>query len=446
MNIRNQLSIILIFFSVIVNVNAQNTLTLEKCIEKALNQSLQLKSDNYDLEKTKASIGQAYSTLLPSINGSASYQYYFDVSTSVLPSESFGGQAGSYSAVKFGVPQTKSAGITLNQTIFNASSLIALKATKAYLELNHLQIQNSKEELIYNITATYYNIQTIEKQIDLSNKNLNNTEKLLKSTQDQYKAGLATQTDVDRLLVTRDNSAASIETSKNSKEKYYNLLKLLMNVPLDDVIQVVPFTDIELDAIALQQASFNAQNKTNYLQIIENKHITNLQRKNISYGYLPTLSMTGNLGYTGYYTSANPLKNLNEKWYPSSYVGLNLSVPIFDGFSKKFQIKQKDFELKKLDIQAEQTILQNNKDVADAMADFKSNFITYENQNRNFVLAQKVMKDIESQYQNGLVKVSDYINSNTELQSAQNNYLTAIINIKQAELNLKKAQGKLINN
>ncbi|WP_163407896.1 TolC family protein [Flavobacterium ajazii] len=445
MKLKHQLVGILTLFAVINGTYAQNTLTLEKCIEKALDQSLQLKSDNYDLEKTKASIGQAYSTLLPSINGSASYQYYFDVATSILPSESFGGQAGSYSAVQFGVPQTKSAGITLNQTVFNASSLIALKAAKAYLKLNHLQIQSSKEELIYNITATYYNIQTIDKQIDLSNNNLNNTEKLLKSTQDQYKAGLATQTDVDRLLVTRDNSAASVESSRNSREKYYNLLKLLMNVSLNDSIQVVPFTDIELDAIALQQASFNAENKTNYLQIVENKTITNLQRKNISYGYLPTLSMTGNLSYSGYYTSSNPLKNLNDKWYPSSYIGLNLSVPVFDGFSKKFQIKQKDFELKKLDIQAEQTILQNKKDVADATADLNSNFITYENQKRNFVLAQKVMKDIESQYQNGLVKVSDYINSNTELQSAQNNYITAIINIKQAQLNLKKAQGELIN-
>lgn len=446
MNFRNQLSIIFSFFSIIITVNAQNTISLEECIDKGLSQSLQLKSDNYDLEKTKASIGQAYSTFLPSINGSASYQYYFDVSTSILPSESFGGQAGSYSAVQFGVPQTKSAGITLNQTIFNASSLIALKATKAYLNLNQLQIQNSKEELIYNISATYYNIQTIDKQIDLSAKNLSNTEKLLKSTQDQYKAGLATMTDVERLLVTRDNSAANIESLNNTKEKYYNLLKLLMNLKLDEQIQVFPFSDIELEAIPFQETSFNAQNKTNYLQIMENKSITDLQRKNISFGYLPTLSLTGNLSYSGYYTSANPLKNLNDKWYPSSYVGLNLSIPIFDGFSKKFQIKQKDFELKKLNVQAEQTILQNNKDVADALADLKSNFITYENQKRNFSLAQKVMKDIENQYQNGLVKISDYINSNTELQSAQSNYITAIINIKQAELNLKKAQGKLIKN
>jgi outer membrane protein len=444
MNFRKQLHFILTLLSITTYVKAQNTLTLNQCIEKALNQNLQIKIDNYDMEKTKAGIGQAYSSLLPSISANASYQYYFDVSTSILPAESLGGTPGTYSTVQFGVPQNKSAGITLTQNIFNASSLIALKASKAYLKLDRLQIQSSKEDLIYNLSATYYNIQTIERQIDLSNKNLVDTEQLLKVIEDQYKAGLATQTDLERLTVTRDNNTASIESLNNSRTKYYNLLKVLMNTGLEEGIDVAPVSDAELDAVTFQAASFDSRNKTNYQQIEENKNIALLERKNINSGYLPTLSLKGNLSYSGYNTTANPLKNINNKWYPSSYVSLNLDIPIFDGFSKKYQIRQKDFELKKLETQAEQTLSQNNKDAADALADLKSNIITYENQKRNFVLAQKVLKDIENQYHSGLVTVSDYINSKTDLQTAQNNYISAIINIKQAELNLKKAQGKLI--
>jgi outer membrane protein len=95
-------------------------------------------------------------------------------------------------------------------------------------------------------------------------------------------------------------------------------------------------------------------------------------------------------------------------------------------------------------VQTEQILQQNNKDVADAYADIKSNFITYQNQQRNLALAGKVMNDINQQYSNGLLKVSDVINANTDLQTAQNNFVTALINIKQAELNLKKAQGNLL--
>ena len=426
--------------------HAQETLTLEQCVDKALEQSLQLKADGYDLEKTKAGVRQQFSAFLPSISVSGSYQYAFQVSTTVIPADAFGGSAGTYSAVKFGVPQSKSASATLNQSIFNPSAMIALKAAKVAVNLNQLQIISSKEDLVYNVSATYYNIQSVLKQTELSEQSLANTEVLLSSTQDQLMAGLATQTDVDRLTVTRDNDKANIQSLEDSKEKYYNLLKTLMNVPLNTDMAVLPFSVNEAEAALLQLPSFDGTTKTNYLQIMENIKISRLQEQNIKAGYLPTLSLNGGYGLYGYSTIADPFNAINNKYYPNSYFGLNLSIPVFDGFSIKYRAKQKHFEMKKYEVQAQQTIQQNNKDVADAYADLKSNFITYQNQQRNLLLAQKVMKDIDAQYKSGLVKVSDYINTNTDLQTAQNNFVTALINIKQAELNLKKAQGTLLKN
>jgi outer membrane protein TolC len=425
---------------------AQETLTLKQCVDKALQQSLQLTADGYDLDKTKAAVQQQYSVLLPNISGSGSYQYAFQVNTSVIPSNVFGGPAGAYSAVKLGVPQSKSAAVTLNQTIFDPSVLIALKVAKLAVNLNQLQITSSREDLVYNVSATYYNIQSVIKQTELSKQTLENTEKLLTSTEDQLKAGLATQTDVDRLTVTRDNDKANIQSEENSREKYYNLLKTLMNLPLNADIAVLPFADNEAEAALLQLPSFDGTTKTNYQELIENIKISKLQQQNIKAGYLPNLSLNGAYGLYGYSTSANPFNTINNKYYPNSYFGLKLNIPIFDGFSIKYQAKQKYFEMKKYEVQAQQTVQQNNKDLADAYADLKSNFITYQNQQRNLLLAQKVTKDINDQYKSGLVKVSDYINTDTDLQAAQNNYVTALINIKLAELNLKKAEGTLLKN
>jgi outer membrane protein len=440
------LSLILAFCFVGVGISAaaQQTLTLQDCIDKALGQSLQLKADNYDMDKTNAGIKQAYSALLPSISGSASYQYAFQVNASVIPAETFGGQAGTYSAAKLGVPQTKSGSISLNQNLYNASAMIGLKAAKVLVNLNKMQIESSKEDLVYNVSATYYNIQAIIKQTELTASTLASTEALLQIIQDQFKAGLATETDVDRLTVTRDNTKASLQSLDNSKEKYYNLLKLLMNVALTENITVQSFTGNEANAALLQFPVFSPTTKVNYLQVMENIKVASLQKQNIKAGLKPTLSLNASYGLSGYNDNANPFKNINSKFYPSSSVGLSLKVPIFDGFNVKYQAKQKDFEIKKYQVQAEQILQQNNKDVADAYADIKSNFITYQNQQRNLTLAEKVMKDINHQYKSGLVKVSDVINSNTDLQTAQNNFVTALINIKQAELNLKKAQGNLL--
>ncbi len=441
-----QLIMVIAASSISLLGTAQTTYTLQQCIDTALLKSLQLKSDNLSLDKTKASIGQAYSSLLPTVDGSASYQYYFKVPQQLIPTSFFGGPAGQYQAASLSSPQSKSVALQLNQTLFNASSLIALKAAKVAVNLNQLQIQSSKEDLVYNVSATYYNIQSVLKQMELTQSNLAINQSLLQVTADQFKAGLATQTDVDRLTVTHDNTQATLQSNLNSLEKQYNMLKVLMNIPLESNIAVVQDEYNETEAAgSLAAADFNPTQKTNYMQVLENKRVAGLQRLNIKAGYLPTLALGANYGVSGYNDEVNPFKNLTGKWYPSSYFSLKLNVPLFDGFSKKYQVKQKEAEIKQYDVQAQQTLQQNSRDVADAYADLKSNYITLQNQKRNLVLAQKVLNDINTQYKGGLVKLTDAINAQSELQTAQNNYINALINIKQANLNLKKAKGTLIN-
>jgi len=210
----------LLYLAVIAGLtgSAQQPYTLQDCIDTALQKSLQLKSDNYDLAKTQAGIGEAYSSLLPSVNASGSYQYYFQLQKQVIPANVFGGASGKYEAVSLSTPQSKSLGLSLNQTLFNASSLIALKAAKVAVHLNELQIRSSKEDLVYNVSATYYNIQSILKQQALVKENLATDEALLKVTTDQFAAGLATQTDLDRLTVQRDNTRANLQNTGNSLE------------------------------------------------------------------------------------------------------------------------------------------------------------------------------------------------------------------------------------
>jgi len=437
----------LLFLAVVAGLtgSAQQAYSLQDCIDTALHKSLQLKSDNYDLAKTQAGIGEAYSSLLPSVNATGSYQYYFQLQKQVIPANVFGGTSGKYEAVSLSTSQSKSVGLQLNQTLFNASSLIALKAAKVAVHLNELQIRSSKEDLVYNVSATYYNIQSILKQQTLVKENLATDEALLKVTTDQFAAGLATQTDVDRLTVQRDNTKANLQNTGNSLEKQYNLLKLLMNIPLETNLAVIT-VDYDEDATLRQRTDADLTQKTNYKQVLENKEVADLQRRNIKAGYLPSLSLGANYGLSGYNSTADPLKNINDKWYPASYVSLNLSIPLFDGFRKKYQLRQQEITIRKYDVQAEQTLQQNKKDLANAYADLESNYITLQSQKRNLTLARKVLTDINTQYKSGLVKLTDAINSQSELETAQNNYLTALINIRQAQLDLKKANGTLLNN
>lgn len=439
---RNLLLYALLLFA--TGVYAQESCGLEYCVETALKNSLQLKSDNNTLAKYKASVGQVRSELLPRVNAVGTYQYSFDIQTQMIPAEMFGGLSGTYKEARLGVNQNKSGNLQASQTLYNAPLLISLKIAKATVNLECLQIQGTKEDLIYNVSATYYNIQSILKQEQLVENNLRSMNSLVEITDRLYKSGLATATDANRLTVSRDNTSANLRKLRNNKEKMYNLLKILMNIPIDSNIQIKEFQENKSSLVEPFLPVSNPMLKTNYLQVAQGKQIAEMQLKSIKSSYLPSLSFSGSYGYSAFYNNANPMKNLNDKWYKSSYIGVQLNIPVFDGFSKKYQIHQKKAEIKNYEIQGEQILQQNSKEMADAYADLKSNYTSLDTQKRSLELAQKVSDDINNQYKSGLVKMSEVINSQIELVTAQNNYVDALISIKQAELNLSKAAGTLM--
>jgi outer membrane protein TolC len=48
------------------------------------------------------------------------------------------------------------------------------------------------------------------------------------------------------------------------------------------------------------------------------------------------------------------------------------------------------------------------------------------------------------QYKEGVASLSDLLNAETELRSAQNNYINALVQLKLAALELRKANGSLL--
>ncbi len=423
---------------------AQNTYSLQSCVDAALKNNLQVEASQLDLARANAQIDKAKSGLYPNIHFSTQYQYQFKVPVQLIPADVFGGPVGVYTAAQLSVPQTKTVGLQLQQALFNPSVLIALKAAKIVVSMSDLQVKNTKEELVYNVMATYYNIQSLMAQANLLRENTQRLESLLQHLSTLQKAGLATQIDVERLSISKENTQANIEATQNTIDKYLNLLKTLMNEPLEKAIALESFQEKDVPVPSTPSVFAAPSNRTNYLQVLEQKNGALLEAQNIKAGALPRLYLTGTQGFSGFYTNANPFENLNNRWYPSTAVALQLSFPIFDGFARKNDMKIKSLEIKKMDLQLQQIQQQNNQEVANALADLKSNFITYQNQKRNLLLAQKVQEDINLQYKSGLAKITDVLNTEIELKNAQNNYLGALINIKLAELNLKKAQGTLL--
>jgi outer membrane protein TolC len=179
------------------------------------------------------------------------------------------------------------------------------------------------------------------------------------------------------------------------------------------------------------------------LKLIEKqKELNELERKNLIAGYLPSLYAYGVYNYTFYGKGGGA--DL-FKGYPASWIGLQLSWNIFDGLGRKTKIDQKNVENMKLDLQLNQI----NENISMELTNAKNQIALQESniQSRKdqLSLAEKIYGQVRQQFNEGLINITEVLQSDNSLREAQNNYLVSLVNLLNAQLSWKKAAGKLLN-
>jgi outer membrane protein TolC len=192
-------------------------------------------------------------------------------------------------------------------------------------------------------------------------------------------------------------------------------------------------------AIDTSQA-LNYQNRIEYQLLQTDKK---LQKANLDYyiwSFLPSLTAIGeyNLNFQN-----DQLSKLYNQDYPNSYIGLQLSFPIFQGGKRIQQIDQAELQLKLYDYDLSALKSSVNTEYTQALSNYKSNLNNYQTQKDNLELANNVYKIIELQYKSGIKTYLNVITAETNLRSTQVNYLNALYQVLISKIDLEKALGTI---
>ena len=413
--------------------------TLEQLINKALTSNFSVQSARLDEIKTEAQIAEVRASARPQVNLSGDYRRYLKIPGQVIPASVFGGPEGSYSAVAFGLPYNLSTSVQATQALYNQSLLIATKAAKASRNLSALQTQKVKEDVAYNVSATYYNLQTTAQQIAFLRSNLIATERLIRITELRRQNQLAQGIDVDRLQLSKTASQTQIESLQATYNQLLNNLKFLTGSAQTDSLQVS--TGIE-KTIPVAPGSEYTINRTDLQLIDQQKIINGLQQQNVKSSFVPTVNAYGVANSTVYAIGGD---NSYAKNLPGYWLGLQLNWNVFDGLARKAKLSQKKIDDQKLDVQLRQTRESISMDISNSRNKFlveQQNLSTNQSQ---VTLAEKVYTQTQLQFKEGTVDITDVVQAENSLRDAQNNYLTTLVNLRTAELDWKKATGSLIN-
>jgi len=137
----------------------------------------------------------------------------------------------------------------------------------------------------------------------------------------------------------------------------------------------------------------------------------------------------------------NPLAS--GTWFPYNYVGLRVSVPLFDG--RQTRLNRQDYGLR---VQINQNTLQRLRNEVDYERRAARNTLEQARENlaetrKNIVQAQQILAIDRVRFDAGTLLLADFRNSEYSLQQAENNYLRAIYDMLRGQLALQKAEGNL---
>ena len=430
------LKVFLIGIILITNVVVQaQTFTLEQCIDTALQCNRTIKLSQQDVFQASERNKETKGNLFPKLNGMTDYRYYTDLPYQLMPADAFGGPAGTYKEVQFGVPQSLNANLQLSVPIYNPTALGAIKTTQIASELSEIQKIKTDEDVVLDVSNAYYNAQILLNQLAFLDSNLINTYKLVQTTTLLHQQQIAKGTDVDRLKLQLDQVTNQRITVFSQQQQVLNALKFLMGKPISDSIQVA------ITENTLVQLDPQIQATTDMKLIDKKLQFNYAELKGLRNSKLPSLGAYGVYGTTGYgNTGANSFFN----FHPIGYVGAQLSIPLFNGTITKHRIVQKKIDIQKTNIQKELVTEKSKLDLINAEMQYSlanQNIATVDDQIK---LAKKIYNNTVLQNKQGVANITDLLLADNSLREAQQNYIVAMVNLRKAELEYKRVSGNLI--
>lgn len=428
--------VLLIVVILITNVTVQaQTLSLEQCIDTALLYNRNIKLSQQDVNIASEKNKEIKGNLLPKLNGMADYRYYTDLPYQLMPADAFGGPAGTYKEVQFGVPQSLNANLQLTVPLYNPTALSAIKTTRVANELSEIQKIKTDEDVVIEVTNAYYNAQILLNQLAFLDSNITNTNKLVQTTALLYQQQVAKGTDVDRLKLQLEQITTQRSTVFSQHQQVLNALKFLMGKPISDSIEVL------LSEKSNVAENFNSQITTDMLLIDKKISFNYSELRGLKNSRLPSLGAYGVYGTTG---SGNTGSNSFFNFHPIGYVGAQLSIPLFSGTVTRHKIVQKKIEIEKTNIQKELVTEKSKLDLINAEMQYtlaNQNIATVDNQIK---LAKKIYNNTVLQNKQGMANITDLLLADNSLREAQQNYIITMVNLRKAELEYKRVTGNLI--
>ncbi|WDF69968.1 TolC family protein [Sphingobacterium oryzagri] len=403
--------------------------TLDELINFALRNKIELKQANIDKEIGEREIASALSGWFPQINATGSLAHAIQIPTNVINGQ----------VIQMGQKNTSAFGARIDQAILSPELFQASRAAK-YVRLQQDQnIESTKINTVVDVSKAYYDILTSEESIKIIKENIVRLQRQYSEANARYETGLVDKTDFKRALISLNNAKAELKTAAEMRDYKYDYLKMLLGMNTKENMSL-SFENQAMESNILLDTT-EILSYANRVEFRQTETLKNIQKLNTQYQKWQFLPQLGAYGMYNANFFNNNFSQLYSTNFPSSSVGLSLSIPIFTGTKRLQEIRKSELQEERIEWDLLNLENQISTEYSAAMASYRSNMNEWRNSKENMELSEDVYNTIKLQYDAGVKTYLELMTAETDLKTSQLNYLNALYAVLSSKLDIQKALG-----
>jgi len=413
-------------------------LDLDQFLDLVRTNSKDLKLAEKEIDMAGANKKEAVSTALPKINVNANYDRHLSDSYMYMDMGALTG--GDSQIEKFKVNRNNNYGLNavVSQTIFSPNVYNAIKAAKQYQTLTDFVFDASYNEIITASKKGFYQAILLFEVWQVRKSSEDNAYDNYVNVKNSFDNGLVSEFDLLQAEVRwKDMIPQTTEAQKNYELALISL-KNLGGIPVENKLSLtgsleqypdIP-NEISFESILKSRPDYNA------LLWEEQLRRTNISAERS--GYFP--SLTGSFIYS--FSSQSDEWEFEEK--NNNYiVGLNLSIPIFNGGSTRARVKKARIELDKTKVRIDQSREDIYREITSINLRMNEAFERIKSAQATLVSAEKAFQIAQASAQNGLATQLELKDTRVMFDQASLNRFVAIYDYLAAYFDWQKAIGNI---
>lgn len=406
-------------------------ISLDEAIQIALDESPTIKIADINITKAGYAKKGSYASLYPNISASGSYQRTLKKQVMAMD---FQGQSMEIAVGKW---NNVNAGVSASLPLINAQLWESLKLSALNVELAVEQARSSKVSMVSQVKQSFYSVLIAQYVYEVYKQVYDNAATNYAQTEKKYNAGKVSEYEYLRAKVNVKNAEPNVYSALASIDLAIWQLKAVMGLDLDTKIGVSG----DIGSFEQEMLNFNIndtvnlENNTTLIQFGLQERQIESTIKMTKRQYIPSLAASFSYSYMAMGD------DFDMKWNPYSVIGVTLSVPIFDGLSKHYNIRQNQATRDVIRMNMEDTERQlriAHKGYMNQIATYIENYYAAVS---TLEMAQKSYDIAAKMYELGKATLTELNDAQLALVQSQLTMSQAVYNFKVAEAKLDELQG-----